>query len=208
MSTLTESTPITRIGPEHNGLRLSPEEFDAIDVWDPDYRYELIHGVVVVNPIPLESEVDPNEELGYLLRVYRDDNPHGQNLDRTLPERYVYLPDGSRRRADRVIWTGLGRRPRPKLDVPSLIVELVSQSKRDVLRDYVDKKAEYLNLGVEEYWVIDRFRRTMTVFRPDDETQISEDQTYQTPLLPGFQLELQRLFSLADDWDSESPAND
>jgi hypothetical protein len=38
-STLTP--PIRRIGPEHNGTRLSPEEFDAIDDWDPAYRYEL-----------------------------------------------------------------------------------------------------------------------------------------------------------------------
>ncbi|REJ80051.1 MAG: Uma2 family endonuclease [Planctomycetota bacterium] len=203
MATAVTAARIQRIGPEHNGVRLSPDEFDAIDDWDPAYRYELIRGVVVVNPIPLEGEVDPNEELGHLLREYRDSHPHGRSLDRTLPERYVYLSDGSRRQADRVIWTGLGRRPRPKHDVPNIVVEFVSQSKRDVLRDYVDKKAEYLDLGVKEYWVIDRFRRTMTVFCPGGETVVNEDALYQTDLLPGFVLELRRLFSLADDWGDE-----
>jgi Uma2 family endonuclease len=208
MSTTTVASPIetqcvTRIGPEHNGIRLSPEEFDSIEDWDPAYRYELIRGVVVVNPIPLEGEADPNDQLGRLLRNYQFDHPQGSVVDRTMPERYIYLPDGSRRRPDRVIWTSLGRRPRPKSDVPSIVVEFVSQTKRDLLRDYVDKKAEYLDLGVKEYWVIVRFCRTMTVSRADEEVVINERQSYETPLLPGFRLELESLFSLADDWDEE-----
>lgn len=200
-STLTP--PITRIGPEHNGIRLSPDEFDAIDDWDPAWRYELIRGVVVVLPMPHESEADVNDESGYLIRNYQCSHPHGRIVDRTLPERYIFLPDGSRRLAGRVIWTGLGRLPQPKTDIPGVVIEFVSQAKRDVLRDYVDKKIEYLDVGVKEYWVIDRFRRTMTVFRPDEETVLSEHQSYETPLLPGFRLDLDLLFSLADDWDEE-----
>ncbi|MGO9467145.1 MAG: hypothetical protein ACLQVF_23630 [Isosphaeraceae bacterium] len=58
-----------------------------------------------------------------------------------------------------------------------------------------------------EYWIIDRFRRTMTVFRrnppvsgPESVATIAESQTYRTDLLPGFELPLGRLLAVADRW--------
>src|SRR5690349_15435896 len=111
-----------KIGPASAGLLMTPEEFDAITDYDDRYRYELIRGVVVVNPIPSEAEGDPNEELGHLLRSYKETHPQGAALDKTLFERYLRTHD-SRRRADRVIWTGLGRRPDPQVDVPTIAVE-------------------------------------------------------------------------------------
>lgn len=190
----------TYIGPDANGVPMSPDEFDAIEDWDPGYRYELIRGVVVVTPIPAEGEASPNDELGYLFRKYRDDHPDGGVFDQTLPERYIYLPDGSRRRADRVVWIGLGRQPQPKQDVPAIAIEFVSQSKRDWLRDYVEKRDEYREIGVLEYWVIDRFRRQMTVFTPTEERVFGEAETYRTDLLPGFELSLEALLQAADAW--------
>lgn len=204
MSAVVTAAP-TRIGPEDDGRPMTPEEFDAITDWDPAYRYELIHGVVVVNPIPLESEADPNEELGYLLRSYAEHHPEGRTLDVTMAERYVYLPDGSRRRADRVIWIGLGRMPQPKVDVPAIVIELVSRRPKDRRRDYLEKRQEYAAVGVREYWIIDRYRRVMSVYTSDGERVIDESQVYSTPLLPGFELPLSRLFAVADRWRDARP---
>jgi Uma2 family endonuclease len=201
MSSLAPET--MRLDQRANDVSMTPEEFDAVQDWDPGFRYELVRGVVIVNPIPLEGEADPNEELGRWLRNYQESHPQGQSLDRTLPERYVYLLDGSRRRADRVIWTGLGRRPRPKLDVPTIVIEFVSQARRDWLRDFVEKRGDYLELGVQEHWVIDRFRRLMQVFTPTSADVVSEDGIYQTPKLPGFELPLKKLLLVADAWELE-----
>ena len=44
------------LGPEHNGMLMTPEEFDAVEDYDDTYSYELIHGVLVVNPIPRSFE--------------------------------------------------------------------------------------------------------------------------------------------------------
>jgi Uma2 family endonuclease len=103
-----------------------------------------------------------------------------------------------------VIWAGLGRLPRPKVDVPTIAVEFVSAGKRNWLRDYEEKRDEYMALGVREYWVIDRFRRTLTVFRKArrkwQKLVIREGETYQTPLLPGFELPLAELLAVADQW--------
>jgi Uma2 family endonuclease len=194
--------PSVTIGFECAGIRMSEDEFDAAD-FDDQWVYELINGVLVVSPIPGEAEVDPNEELGRMLRNYRESHPKGKSLDRTLPERYVQWPK-NRRRADRLIWAGLGRRPMPKRDVPAIAVEFVSHGRRNWLRDYSEKLEEYMALGVLEYWVIDRFDRTMTVFTKTRGKQhrrvVRATQVYRTPLLPGFQLRLAVLFKLADEW--------
>jgi Uma2 family endonuclease len=189
------------LGPELAGTLMTPEEFDAVEEWDETYCYELVHGVLVVTPIPLEGEASPNDELGYLLRHYRHNHPQGKALDETLPERIVRTPTG-RRRADRVIWTGLGRAPDRNVDVPSIITEFVSKARRDRKRDYEDKRDEYMEIRVAEYWIIDRFRRNITVFinRPTgpEEVVIAEGAVYRTPLLPGFELPLARLLAVAD----------
>ena len=110
----------------------------------------------------------------------------------------------NRRRADRVIWAGLGRSPK-KGEIATIVVELVSARKRDRLRDYVAKRGEYPKAGVKEYWGLDRFQRYMTVFTRGRKGKrlIKENQTYATDLLPGFELKATRLFRLADRWDAE-----
>jgi Uma2 family endonuclease len=118
-------------------------------------------------------------------------------------EQYVRTLD-SRRRADRLIWAGLGRLPKVKGDVPTIVVEFVSAGKRNRQRDYVEKREEYLTLGVREYWIVDRFRRTLTVCRSGQEDQVvPESETYRTPLLPGFELVLAPLLAAADLWDGQ-----
>lgn len=182
---------------------MTPEEFDAAEIDDDLYIYELIRGVLIVSPRPSESERDPNEELGHLLRSYQAEHSQASPLDKTLSEQTIYLPDG-RRIADRAIWAGLGRLPNPKTDVPTIIVEFISKRQRDRVRDYEEKRREYLALGVSEYWIFDRFRRILTAYlKPPAEPaeQVIEGEgTYRTPLLPGFELALARIWRVADDW--------
>jgi hypothetical protein len=158
---------------------------------------------LIVSRLPSPAEVDANEELGCSLRDYQADHPLGQILDKTLPGQYLYLAD-SRRRADRLVWTGLGRTPVLNADVPTIAVEFVSKTPRDRVRDYVEKRREYLDLGVAEYWVISRFEKTMTVFRKSPaepaEQVVKADGTYQTPLLPGFELALAKILVRAEAW--------
>lgn len=194
-----------RLGPGNAGIQLTPEEFDAYPAerLRKGHRYELIGGILVVSPIAGPAEADPNDELGYLLRRYAETEPGRNLLNATLPERHV-AGNSNRRRADRVVWVGLGRTPDERVDVPAIVVEFVSARRRDALRDYQEKRAEYLAAGVQEYWIIDRFRRTLTIHRPNPpgpaETIIAEGQTYESPLLPGFILPLDRLLARADEW--------
>jgi Uma2 family endonuclease len=195
-------------GLESNGILMSLEEFDRADFDYENGRYELVNGVLIVSPTPSEQEADANEELGYLLRHYKEHHPKGKALDKTLPERVVKCA-ANRRRADRVIWAGLGRLPQ-RGETPTIIVEFVSSRKRARKRDYESKREDYLAIDVPEYWVIDRFTESMTVHILEEgkyRKKIgSSRQSYRTKLLPGFALPLARLLALAAEWADEPEA--
>lgn len=195
-----EPAVIERLGPESNGLLMSVEEFRAIEDVDELFRYELIHGVVVVSPPPGESERGPSSILDFMLRTYGNTHPSGAAFSETLFEQELETSAGIRR-ADRVIWCGLGRHPDPGSDIPAIVVEFVSDSSRDRRRGYEENRKEYAAIGVREYWIIDRFRRTMTVCHGTDRPAIvREADTFTTPLLPGFELPLLKLLEVADRW--------
>jgi Uma2 family endonuclease len=199
MSTAELSAP-TYVGPEHDGVRMTADEFDAIEAWDERYRYELVRGVLVVSPAAGPGERSPNDELGYLIRMHRDTHDEGRIVDDTMPEQEIRIGD-NRRRIDRAIWIGLGRPPRPGFDIPSVAIEFVSRSKRDRRRDYTAKRREYAAAGVKQYWVIDRYRRKMTVYEgAAGQRVILEGEVFTTGMLPGFELPLARLLRIADQY--------
>jgi len=185
-------------------MRMTVDEFDALPPsrWLKGYRYEIIRGVLVVSPAASIGEGGPKDDLGHLLRTYQETSPQGKALNLTAPERTV-PGTPNRRRYDRAVWVGLGRLPDVDHDVPAIVIEFVSARKRDALRDYEEKRDEYLAAGVREYWIIDRFRRIMTVYRKSNLGPtydiVTEAQTYQTGLLPGFVLPLSRLLTTADE---------
>jgi Uma2 family endonuclease len=203
MSIADIPTPV-QVGPESNGMLMTPEEFDALEDWEEGYRYELVHGVLIVTPPPALGEHKPNDELGHWLLTYRDTHPHGSALDDTAPEHTIQNRTG-RRRTDRAVWAGLGRTPDYDHDPPAIAIEFVGRRSRDRRRDYFDKRQEYTEAGVREYWIIDRFRRTMTVCRGVDEEEIVvEGQSNSTKLLPGFELPFARLLAIADRTEGQS----
>jgi Uma2 family endonuclease len=205
MNALLETPPTLYLCPELAGTLMTPEEFDAVEDAEEGYRYELIHGVLVVSPPPLPAESDPNEELGHWLRTFWEQHPEA--MDGTVHQHHIRTATGWRV-IDRAIWIGLGRQPDRRQDTPTIAVEFVSGSRRDRLRDYVEKRQEYIAAGVAEYWIFDRFRRTLTVVRPGPngpiDQVISETSTFTTPLLPGFELSLAPLLAVADRW-AEKP---
>src|SRR5207247_6375727 len=125
----------------------------------------------------------------------------GRALNTALAQLDGRVRDG-RRLADRLIWAGVGRDADIKVDVPSIGIEFVSAGRRNRRRDYVDKRTEYQEAGLKEYWIIDRFERTLTVvqFRGKKivERIFREGGTYESPLLPGFRVPLAELLRAAD----------
>ena len=200
---IAKLTTIHRLNPEDNGLRMTPAEFDAVEDWDRDYVFELVQGVVIVSPAPGPGQRKLRDVLGHRIRNYQESQPEGICVDDTLPEQYIAVDNG-RRRADRAVWVGLGRDPDVDQDVPQIAIEFVSERRRDRHRDFVTKRDEYRDAGVIEYWVIDRFHRTVTAFAKDSQETYDETQTVRSSLLPGFELSVSRLMTAIDRYQSSS----
>ena len=195
---------VPRYGPSANGFQMTPREFDRGD-FERGWRYDLINGVLIVSPSPVLNERDPNEELGHILRTYQEHHPQGHAIDLTVSEHDIETGD-NRRRADRAIWCGLGRLPR-KNETPTIVAEFVSRSRRDWIRDYETKRDEYLDAGIHEYWIFDRFAETLTVWTKNGRRSkrvFHADQTFSPSRLPGLVLGLRKLFDLANRWSDDS----
>lgn len=197
----SSSKPLSRLGRASNGLLMTPSEFLAIEECDERFRYELVRGVVVVGPNSTDAEADLSDELGYRLLSYQENHSHGAALDGTMYERHIRT-EMSVRRIGRAIYTGLNRRPNSRRDTPSIIVDFVPHSRQALLRDYIVRRDEFFEVGVKEYWVLSYSQCTMTVFFPPPAEpayrQITNYDTYTTPLLPGFELPFGTLMRLVD----------
>lgn len=185
-------------------ITMPVDDFRETVETDDGYRYELVNDLVLFSPANSPAERGPNGELEYWLRRYRDTDPQGSILDDTLADQELVTHTGIRR-PDRAIWTGLGRCPQVDFDPPSIVVEFVSITTVDRKGEFEAKRHEYGQLGVAEYWILDRFRRTMAVCRGDAiAAVVHEGGVHRTPLLPGFELAFGELLALAERYAASS----
>jgi Uma2 family endonuclease len=195
--TVLDAAPPRRLGKHSNGMLMTPEEFNAIEYVDRHYRYELVHGVVIVNAQPGPGERKPSDVLAFWIQLFQQNDPRGAVIDETLPEQEIVTSTGIRR-TDRAIWVGLGRNPDVDKDVPTIAIEFTSKRMRDRRRDLIEKRSEYAAVGVREYWVVDRFRGQVVIFRGMEPELVLKDGVYQSPLIPGFELSVPALLAVCN----------
>jgi Uma2 family endonuclease len=89
---------------------------------------------------------------------------------------------------------------------PELAIEVVSEGSRD--RDYVEKREEYWELGVKEYWIVDaKLAQVLALRRGRSdwiERALGPTDAIESKLLPGFKLPCKDIFDAARDPD-ETP---
>jgi len=78
--------------------------------------------------------------------------------------------------------------------VPTLVVEILSPS--DTIEDVNEKIDAYLAARVSLIWIIDHYRRTITVHQPDSVPRFFtiHDELSAEPHLPGFRIPAARFF--------------
>jgi Uma2 family endonuclease len=192
---------VIRIGPEDNGRRMSLDEFDHAIVKE-GYIYELGKGVIEVSNVPRLDHGRQTAELRNQFVVYDLANPGIINYLSTGSDAKLMIgPSQSERHPDLLIYLSDPPDVRDVWSfwVPEIVVEVVSQ--QSLKRDYEDKAGEYLELGVDEYWIIDAAKNQMTVlsrWRGQWKSRIVKpSQKYTTHLLPGFALDLKKVFAAA-----------
>jgi Uma2 family endonuclease len=176
---------------------LTAEEFEQLP--DAGKRYELIDGELreMAPTVNWHGEVEIN--LGTLLNVHV--RPHG--LGRVSCGEVLFIV---RRNPDRVRAANIAfiRQDRvPPLEarqhilevIPDLVVEILSQS--DTVAEISDKIDDWLQAGVQMLWVVDPYRRTVTVYRPGfDPVLIGERATLEgDPVVPEFRCLVAEIFA-------------
>ena len=173
-------------------------EFDALQFnagWSMDI--EFIAGEAVVVPPIGGSASDARGKLYLALSHWQEDAAEGSLV---LQDVFVAFPDGSRPAPDISYWSAERHQPVTRgamQSVPDLVVEVLSPSTRT--NDLGVKRELYMHSGVRELWLVDPDAHTVTRARPrvtPDEV-LGEGATLRSELLPGFALEVARIFASA-----------
>lgn len=163
---------------------------------DDGNKYELIHGELYVTPPPSPGHDTVIARLNALLIPY----VVRQNLGLVFHPRSVIRWHGSEVEPDLMVrQPPLGDFDKDedweRMPTPLLVVEVSSRSTRR--RDIGPKRDFYMEVGVPEYWFVDRPYRSLRVVRPGlDDLIVADSLQWQPagatePLL----LEIQSLFA-------------
>lgn len=163
-------------------------------------RHEIIDGEHYVTASPFTKHQRVAVNLTLALGNFVEDHESGELLiaptDVVFSSINVVVPDLlyiARERLEIVTEKNIQ-------GAPDLVVEILSPSTRK--RDLGIKRALYERVGVREYWLVDPAPETIQVYRldaagfqPTTILSAAAGDVLTTPLLPGFEVRLAKLFS-------------
>lgn len=198
---LARKKKAVRIGPSDDGREMSLDVFSEAVVQE-GHLYELANGVIEVSQVPNPQHARIIAEIRQQLSVFREANPDTIELIAGgMDSKLLIGPSESERHPDVCIYLS----PQPEVEdvwslwIPEIVIEVVSES--SAKRDYEEKPQEYLELGVKENWIIDKKKNQMlSLVRWRGQWKksvVKPSQKFSTELLPGFKLDLKRVFAAA-----------
>lgn len=182
-----------KLTPADHGRRMSLADFEHAD---GDGRlYELSRGVVTFMDVPNRRHFRPLDNLREEVSAYRRAHPGRIHAILGGLDCKLVVPDlESERHPDLCLYLT----PEPEIEdssiwrewLPEIVVEIVSFGSE--WRDHMEKRDEYLAIGVKEYWIIDVAKQEMHVLRRRGgrwtEKVLGPADVCTTRLLPGFEL--------------------
>ena len=161
------------------------------------YQYEVFDGELVMTPAPTPKHQEIIVRLTRALDEFVEKNQLGKvyvaPVDILFDPYTILQPD--------VLFVSEARLHIVQEDAiagaPDLAVEVLSKS--TLRKDRVRKLATYSEFGVREYWIVDPVKQTIELYeRVGEELRLSKgfssSDTLESPLLPGFQLPVRRIF--------------
>jgi len=181
--------------------RITYDDLVAMFPDEDDVRRELIDGELFVAPSPLVRHQRLVWRLTLSIGSHLEAHPEqgeafGSPLDVVMTPYDVVEPD---------VLVVLGDQRDILTDknvqgAPGLVVEILSPSTRK--RDLTAKRQLFAREGVREYWIVDPDRNNVAVYRRNADGSFplaitldaTDAETLTTPLLPGWELQLERWF--------------
>lgn len=178
-------------------IRLTYEDF--LQIPEDGRRHEILDGEHYVSAAPYLKHQSVSMQLAVALGLFIRANRLGRlwtaPVDVLLSPHDIVEPD--------LVFVSQERlgilTERNIQGAPDLIIEILSRSTRRI--DLGLKREIYERSGVQEYWLVDPDRETVTVHRLENghyrtaaELTASDDSRLTTPLLPGLELRVVDLF--------------
>jgi Uma2 family endonuclease len=181
---------------DHRSTKLTYADYLSFP--DDGLRHEIIDGKHYVTPSHVTRHQRISLRLGHLIQTYLDGHPVGElfiaPFDVLLSEHDILVPDLVFLSTASAQFLTSKNLQGP----PDLIVEILSPGTRR--RDQGLKRNRCERLGVQEYWLIDPDQDAVVVHRRgasgfDQVVRLSGSDLLTTPLLPGLELPLDRVFA-------------
>ncbi|PPS45559.1 Uma2 family endonuclease [Chroococcidiopsis sp. TS-821] len=183
-----------------NSLKLSDAEFERIVRANPEWNFEqTAAGDLVVVPPTGGTSGNRNSNLSYQLEAWNLASNAGKTFDSNtlfvLPNGAKRMPDASWVRQDR--WDALTPQQQdgyPPL-CPDFVVEL--RSPTDSLEQLQAKMREYRENGARLGWLINPQDHQVEIYRQAQPVEVLQAPSTLSgeDVLPGFVLDLQRIFT-------------
>ncbi len=168
---------------------------------DDGNRYELMEGELFVSRAPSIPHQRIIHNLQMALGLYLASNRLGvlipgaglvlSNFDAVIPDLVFVAEERRNEIASGNRMTG----------APDIAIEVLSPGVENTQRDFVHKRQLYGKHGVKEYWIVDPENQAVELFRLRERhleriARLTDKDEITSALLPGFQLNVQRIFEL------------
>ncbi len=185
------------ISPKKSKYHLKPANVTQYDHLDDDgFRYELIEGVLTMAASPRPLHQDIIFQIAKIIANYLDKKLLGKiylsPLDVQFNDKNIYQPDLLFVSNERLHIISEKR----IIGAPDLIIEILSESSYEL--DTKIKYRVYEESGVQEYWIIDPNKKSMTFYHRIDKSfkKIPYDKEYSSSVLKDFSIHPQNFFQM------------
>ncbi len=171
---------------------MTGSQFDALP-YEEGRRWELVGGELIPVPSPTPQHQTILQRILFALMVYFGTHPERglvfTDVEFALDEDYRVRPDVLVLLGERAASLDMNRVPVP--GAPDIAVEIISPSERSF--ETQQKLHAYPQYGTREVWQVYPKSKAVVVHRGGTSTTFTEDGRIETPLLPDFGLQLQRI---------------
>ncbi len=184
-----------------NSLYWTTADLDAMPDDGGWLRHEIIEGELFVTRAPHIRHQGAASKIHVRLEIWSEETGLGSSFETpglVFTQTDAVIPD--------VVWASKERLDKG-IDnaghftiAPELVVEVLSAGEQNEQRDKSIKLKLYSRYGVQEYWIVNWQLQTLEIYRRTDAqlqlvaTLLAGD-TLTAPLLPGFSVEIDRIFS-------------
>jgi Uma2 family endonuclease len=179
-------------------LTVTPEQFDALCIDNPDLRLELTPDLQLIVMAPAGGETSKkNARLNLLVGIWNEQTNLGEVFDSSGG--YDFTALGGGKPAPDVSWIKKSRLEGVNIIgfipvAPDFVIEL--RSATDNLKPLQDKMREYQRLGVRLGLLVNPKSQQVEIYRPGQEPEILEApmEIDCNEIMPGFVLSMSRIW--------------